>query len=261
MESDVLQSPQVYKLWAWLETHRKQVVIGCAAAVVVGIVTTFFFWQQNEKETSAGGALSDILIQTMMTGVPNNDALLKFAAEYPGTSAGARARLLAATGLYDENRFAEAQTQFERFLREHPDSPYTAEAQLGLASCLQIQGKLGEAVAAYSKLVQSRSAGNTVLQAKFALADLYEMQGKGEQARSLFEEIYRSAPNTTAGLEAVSRAQELAMKLAPPPVTPAPATAWIPTNAPAPKPVSSPDRGVGAASSPTNAPASPPKKP
>jgi predicted negative regulator of RcsB-dependent stress response len=261
MESDVLQSPQVYKLWAWFETHRKQALIGCVAAVAVGIVAAFFFWQQNEKETSAGDALSKIIIQAMMTGAPNTDALLKFAAENPGTSAGARARLLAATGLFDENKFAEAQTQFEKFLREHPDTPFTAEAQLGLASCLQTQGKLNEAVAAYNRLAQSHSAGNTVLQAKYSLADLYEAQGKGEQARTLFEQVYRSGPNTTIGLEAESRAQELVMKQPPAPMTPAPATAWIPTNAPALNPAPSSNHGVGAASSPTNAPAPDLKKP
>jgi len=58
MASDVTESVGFYKLWAWLETNRKQAAWGAVIAAVVVLGICFFVWQQGEAEVTAAEALS-----------------------------------------------------------------------------------------------------------------------------------------------------------------------------------------------------------
>ncbi|HWH69214.1 MAG TPA: tetratricopeptide repeat protein, partial [Candidatus Sulfotelmatobacter sp.] len=124
MESDVAQLPLSDKLWAWYETYQKQIIGGTAIALVVGLIVWFVVWQQNEKATAAGEALSSVAVAQMGTEGTAGAAedYLKVAAKYPNTDAGIRAQLLAAGSLFAAGKYAEAQTQFQKFTREHRDN-------------------------------------------------------------------------------------------------------------------------------------------
>ena len=84
----------------------------------------------------------------MMSSIPRNatasqqaDLYLKIAADYQGTSAGQRALLQGAAMLFAAGRYADAQTQFQKFLDAYPDSFFAAQAALGVATSLDAQGK------------------------------------------------------------------------------------------------------------------------
>src|SRR5438045_1441691 len=62
MESDVTQSALFYKLWAWAETHKKQVLGGAIAVVVVGLAAGLYLWWEDAKESEANAALSNVII-------------------------------------------------------------------------------------------------------------------------------------------------------------------------------------------------------
>jgi tetratricopeptide (TPR) repeat protein len=227
MESDAGQIPLSHKTWAWFEANKKQTLWGAGAILVLGVIVAFFLYRQNEAEVAASEALSNVSVP-QLTGAGSRgdmaEAYLKVAAAHPNSRAAARALLLAAGSFFAESKYAEAQTQFERFKREHSDSPFMGEALLGIAACLDAQGKTREAIAAYKDLIDHRPGDVVLPQAKFALARLHEAQSEPEQARNLFEEVERTDPYGSLGDEARMRLEELKTKypklMAPPPPMP-----------------------------------------
>src|SRR5579859_6628857 len=106
MQSNVAELPLSHKLWAWFETNRKAVLVGTGVVAVVGLIAWVIIWQQQEKQVSAGTALSDVAAMQLNGATPRAEvaaAYLKVAGSYPGSSAGARALLLAAGSLFVEN--------------------------------------------------------------------------------------------------------------------------------------------------------------
>lgn len=231
MQSNVAELPLTHKLWAWFETNRKPVLVGTAAAAVLGLIIWVMIWQQQQKQVSAGAALSDVAAMQMSGATPRAEAAaayLKVAGDYRGSSAGARALLLAAGSLFVENKFSDAQVQFERFTREYRDSPFMGEALLGVAACLDAEGKTEAAISAYKNLIDRHPSDIVVPQAKFSLARLYEAQNQPELAKDLFQDVERANPYSSLGSDAGMRLEELIAKY--PKLAPAPFP--VMTNAP-----------------------------
>jgi len=251
MQSNVAELPLHDKILAWFETNKRPALYGAAAIAVIGLVIWFILWQQDEKRVAAGETLSNVAARQIEGLAPRAEAAqlyLKVAADYPGSNAGARALLFAAASLFTEEKYSEAQAQFQRFMREYPGSPFRGDALLGIASCLDVQGKTDEAVNAYKDLIARHPNEAVIPQAKFNLATIYEAQNKPELARDLYEQVERAAPFTSFGNEAGFRMEELISKhpnLAPPPPAPVSPSAVSPAAIPI---------------APTNAPLSAPKK-
>ena len=223
MEPTVTQSTDWYKLWAWAETNRRQITMAVVAIVVVGLISWFFIWQKEAKEIAAGEAFTAVAVSQMINGTGRGEAAepyLKVASEYPNSSAGIRASLLAAGNLYVEGKYDQARTQFERFIREHGDSPMVGQAYMGVAAAYDAQGKTSEAVAAYKKLTEGHATDPAAPQARFSLARLYEAQNNAAQARTELEQVAHD-PASVFAQEAAMRLEELNQKFPPP--APAPA--------------------------------------
>jgi len=237
MESEVTELPLADRLWDWFETYKRQAGIAIAVIAVAALVIWFILWRQEQKQVAAGTALSQVVAaQFEGAGVHPGaaDAFLKVAKDYPNSVTGARALLLAGASFFAEQKYTDAQAQFERFIHEYQGSPFMGEAQFGVASCLDAQNKTDQAAAAYKDLITRRPNDVFVPQAKFALARLYESQNKLEQARDMYQDIERAAPFTSMGNEAGVRLEELIAKnpsLAPAPPPPA-ATSTVTNLAP-----------------------------
>jgi len=223
MDSEATHMTTVWKAYAWAEAHKKQVSYAVVGILAVALVIYFVVWQRAQKEAAANHALSNVVATQLGTAGGDRadpDAYLKIAAEYPKSDAAARALLLGAATLFEQNQFAEALAQFQKFTRDYRESPFMAQALLGIAASLEAQGKTNEAVNAYKELIERRPNEAVTPQAKFALANLYEGQGKPEQAKALFEEVTRVDRFGSLGSEAGIRLEELLAKhpnLVPPP--------------------------------------------
>ncbi|HZR19906.1 MAG TPA: tetratricopeptide repeat protein [Verrucomicrobiae bacterium] len=228
MDSEVAQLPLAERAWLWFDTYKRQVALVAVILVVAGLVTWFILWQHEQKQVEAGIALTQVATgQLEGSSAQVADAYLKVAKNYPNSMSGARALLLAAGALFAENKFPEAQSQFERFIREYQGSPFMGEALLGVAACLDAEGKTDQAAAAYQDLVTHHSTESFIPQVKFSLARLYEAQHKPELARDYYQDVERASPFTALGNEAGVRLEELIQKnpkLAPAPPAPSPAT-------------------------------------
>ncbi len=224
MESNVAQLPLADRLWDWFETYKRQIALVAAILVVAGLAVWFIIWQRETKQFDAGAALSQVSAPELQGGGrADAEAYLKVAREYPNSMAGARALLLAASSLFDQNKYSEAQALFERFVREYQGNPLMGEALFGIASCLDAERKADQAATAYKDLITRHPNESFVPQAKFALAQIYEAQNKPEQARDLYQDIERAVPFTSLGNEAGVRMEELVAKypnLQPPPPAP-----------------------------------------
>jgi predicted negative regulator of RcsB-dependent stress response len=226
MESEVVQLPLSDQLWMWFQKNKKPVTWGTAIVVVAGLVVWFFTYEREQKQTQASEALSNVAVANAATTAGarpagDADAYLKVAANFPGSSAAARAVLLAAGTLFGEGQYDKAQEQFQRFIREYHDSPFMSQALLGVAACLDAQNKPNDAVAAYKELIDRHPNDPVVPQAKFALGRIYEAQNLPEQAFNYYEQVAQADPYGSIGSEAGMRAEDL--KLKHPNLAPAPA--------------------------------------
>lgn len=229
MESNVAQLPLSDRLWDWFETYKRQVGLIAGIVAVAGLIIWFIVWRGETKQQDAGAALSQVAASELQGGSARVDpqAFLKVARDYPNSMAGARALLLAGGTLFDENKYADAQVQFERFAHEYQGNSLMGEALFGIASCLDAQNKTDQAATAYKDLITRHPSESFVPQAKFALARIYELQNKPEQARDYYQDIERAVPFSSLGNEAGVRMEELIAKypkLQPAPPAPSPTT-------------------------------------
>jgi len=203
----------LFKLWPWIEANKKRIAIGIGITIAAILFFYYISSQREQKEINAGKALTDAVMAT--SGGQLADPYLKISADYPATLAGQRALLQAAAVLFSAGKYADAQTQFQKFLDAYPDSVFYGQAQLGVAASLDAQGKLDLAAGAYQKAVNSSDA-MIVSAAKLAMARIYESQGKLKEAFTLYEDVARADPNGTLGSEAEQRAMELKTKASSP---------------------------------------------
>jgi predicted negative regulator of RcsB-dependent stress response len=209
MDTDVTESELFYKLWAWGDKNKKQLLYALIALVVVGIVLAFYLAHKTESQNDANYALSKLTSRVAPNAPePTPDALLKIASDYPDTDAAQRALLLSAADLFAAGKYDVAQAQFQKFVKDYNSSPFAAQAALGIAACYDAEGKTNDAVSGYDAVISRYSGQNVVPQARLGMARLLEAQGKLKEARSELEELARSYPGTINS-EAVTRLQEL----------------------------------------------------
>lgn len=226
MEAQDAATTYFFKLWEWIESNVRTIVIGAAIVVVAAILLAYYFWRQNEMELTAGEALT----QALVSPPPNSDAsqlanaYLKIASDYPDTQAGGRALMLGAATLFSGGKYPDAQTQFQKYLGEHPSGAFSASAALGVASCLDAQAKTNLAADAYQRVINSYSDPNAVGAAKFGLAKINEQRGKLTDAENLYEWVARDNPDSPLGAEAAVRILQLKSKLSASPTLSPPAS-------------------------------------
>jgi predicted negative regulator of RcsB-dependent stress response len=232
MELQDAPAAYFFKLWPKIEANWIRIALGGGVIIVVAVLISFYSWQRDQKEINAGKALTQFMMSAPhnVTVSQQADNILKIAGDYQGTIAGQRAWLQGAAMLFAAGRYADAQTQFQKFLDAHPDSFFAAQAALGVATGLDAQGKTDLAAGAYQRVINISSDVMVANSAKFALAQIDERQGKLADAMNLYEEVMRSNPNGSLGSEAGLRAMELKMKLSSAPPSTAPAAPVSPNH-------------------------------
>ncbi|HEY3913745.1 MAG TPA: tetratricopeptide repeat protein [Verrucomicrobiae bacterium] len=217
MEAETTESQSTetfYKVLAWFHANQKRVIILIAVVAVVGLIVGIMSWNKDREDADANKQFFDLPIEASPTASltgPSPNAFLDLASQYPNTSAGEYAVLLAAQSLFAEGKYPEAQAQFSKYVNDHPDSPLLAQASLGVAACLEAEGKIAEAVQQYRQVISSYPNEISVTSpAKLTLARLLEDQNQPEQAMSLYVDLARSQnPNDLWATEARERAQIL----------------------------------------------------
>jgi predicted negative regulator of RcsB-dependent stress response len=250
MEADKTQTPQatetfdIFKWTAWLHANLKTVITSVVAVAVISMAIALYSWKKNQDEQAASKAFAEQpgVVLPEKGAHPNTDALLKIASEYPGTSAGVRAHLLAAETLFADGKYDPAHAQFTKFLNDQPSSPWAAQASYGVAASLEGLGKIDEAIKNYQDVAIKFPGAGVTGPAKLTIARLYEEQNKLDLAVKAYDELIRSSGRDLWGSEAHERQELLFVKhpeLRPTPTTATPAQA-APVAAAAPAVVKAP---------------------
>lgn len=239
MDKDANSGGDFYAFVAWADAHRKQLIWTLAAVVAVGAVVGLYFTYKNSHEDRANAALFALDMP-----IPGHDPattaqaaqFAQVADEYPDTSAGARAMLLAGRIYFEANEFDQAKMMFQRVLAEHPTFPLANIAAVGVAASLEAEGKLPEATARYEDIVRRATQDSTWPQAQAALARLYTKQNQPERAFEAFKQLLSAGSSDSWTMEAQLQVRELLDKYPQlrqrPAQTAAPAASPIPETAP-----------------------------
>ena len=197
----------------WLEVNRTLLLIALAVvcAGVVGFMVVRARHQAAELE-----AAKELLTLMPPAGpgetAPAVDAqkLLQLGQQFAGTPAGQQAKLLAASQLFVDGKFAEAQATFAGFEEKYADSPFLGIALLGVAASLDAQNKSAEAITAYDRVIGSFGNDAPGQQARLAKARL--LQGtQPKLALGLIEDVLKNNQATGySDAAAMARAQLLA---------------------------------------------------
>ena len=201
----------IFKLWPWLEANRNRLIAVGGAVILAGGLWLFVTTQREQNEIAAGQALTQLLISPA---TQTADAFTRLAAKYPGTAAGQRALLHAATDAFGADRYAEAQAQFQKLYSSDPAGPLAAIAELGVAASCEAQGqaKLALAAAAYQKVTTSFGGTPNALTAEYGLGRIAEQLGRLAEAAGHYENVARSG-NTSLASEAAVHAADIKAKL------------------------------------------------
>jgi len=201
----------VFKALEWAHTNRKPLIIGVSVVAVAAIAMGLYNWKEGENERAANAQLLAQPVATDMRVHDSGNALANLAREYPSTTAGEFAAVLAAEDAFVDGNYAEAQRQFSAFLTEHPGSDLSAEAGLGVAASLEAQGKLPEATQQYQQVISANPTELSVIApAKLTLGRLAEQQKRFDLAFMQYQELARNPnPNDLWAQEARERLQIL----------------------------------------------------
>ncbi|MBI3867973.1 MAG: tetratricopeptide repeat protein [Verrucomicrobia bacterium] len=183
--------------------------------VVVALAIYGFFSYQEGKEVAASQAMSRVSLSKIGEPTPPAElaaGFLKVAQEHAGTRAAAQSTLRAASALFADSKFADAQAQFEKFVSLDPGSAFVGVANFGVASCLDAAGKGAEAVAKYDDIAKRYSTEPVAEDAKLALAGAYVAQNKPEMAFKLYQEMMESGKGGGSMQEIFSKRMELLQK-------------------------------------------------
>lgn len=233
MQPEVSESESLLKLGAWALANQKRLITALCGAAVLAFIGYAYWSYEEAKEVSASEALSNIQpTRNKENPVPGEmaQAYLKVAQEHVGTTAAKHATLRAATALFNDGKYAEAQAQFEKFLSLDPGSSFAPQAAFGIAASLDAAGKLNEAQAKYDEVTKRYASDGVAEDAKLALANLYVAQNKPEMAYKMFDEITQATTRGGASAqEAAARREELAQQFP-----------YLRSNTPAVKPLTAP---------------------
>jgi tetratricopeptide (TPR) repeat protein len=211
MDKEANNGGDIFALVAWADAHRKQLIWTVSVVAGLGLVVGLYFMYKNNREDAANAAL--FAQQLPVPGKPVTAAqaapFAQVAEEYPDTSAGARAMLLAGGIYFEGDEFEQSRQMFQRLLATHSEYPLANLAALGVAVSLEAEGKLPEAATRYEEIAHRVPPDSTWPQAQSALARIYTEQNHPERAFEVYRQILEARNNDSWTMEAEPQLREL----------------------------------------------------
>jgi predicted negative regulator of RcsB-dependent stress response len=215
MQSQDVSAEFLIKFWPWFEANRNRLI---GIVLVAGVILLGWYYvttQRAQKAVDAGQAYTALQLNPPANPTAQQvaDEFMQVAGKYSGTVAAQRAQLQAASVLFGDGRYAEAQALFKKILEANHGSPLAAEARMGVAASLEAQNQPGLAETEYRAVETSYPDSSEVLPAKFALARVLESEGKFGEAADYYQQVMRTPLAGSLASEAAQRLQQIQPKL------------------------------------------------
>ena len=206
----------MFKFWPWFEANRKRLIGVGVVALAILFVWYYITSSRQQKEIAAGQAYTQFQLNQPPTSSAQQvaDGYLHLAKEYAGTVAAQRAQLEAAAILFNADRYADAQKQFQSFLAGTAGGSLAATAKLGVAACQEAQGQLDAALSSYREVTTGYRDTTDAMAAKFSMGRILELQGKLADAVTSYKEVAQSQLAGSLASEAANRIALIQVKLA-----------------------------------------------
>jgi tetratricopeptide (TPR) repeat protein len=214
LRREVLSVVQVAGQW-W-----KVVACGVALAVAVAAGLGAWWWFSSRREGEAGQAIAEVnqaFRRQYPKGFhlpggekedPKPDGLIErygqVAEKYPGTRAGAEARMRVGDLEYSAGRYDAAIRSYEQYAGD-PRAPLRAAALLGKAYALLGKGDLGAAVAAFGAAAEAAPQDPLAAEAYLAQGRSLEALQKREEALRAYGVVTEKFPETGWAAQAKDR--------------------------------------------------------
>lgn len=191
MNQETTESNFSIQILVWLDQNKKPLIVGAA---VVAALYTFVYTKNHLSEMKHAEAEAALFgLHASMTAEegdgPAPGEFVEIAESHPGTTAGTRARILAAGAFFKNGQYAEAKAEFEKVLSGDPNGMFAASAQFGVAACIEAQGQTAEALKAYETFIASNPEAAEVSQARLAVGRLQEANGDFKAAHASYKAI------------------------------------------------------------------------
>lgn len=205
---------------AWVELHRQQLVAGLVGVILLYGVVYLYRHFAEQRELAANAALLEVRVRpNQPDSTPKAADYLKVAEAHATSSAGPRARLLAAGTLFSDNKYSEAMAEFERVLSK-PGSPLVAaQAAYGIAASLDALDKSDQAATKYQEIISQYPEDSVAGQARLALARIQEDRKQAAAALKLYDELLKDREQGAFAQQAMRSREQLLKshpELAPP---------------------------------------------
>ena len=201
MDSAETHPDKLVDFWEWLVENRTQVLLVIIAALGIGMIV---YVKKERRLQDEELAAEDFLaasnpgfkVDGGNTNLATSARLQKVADDNPGTTAAINASFLAASSLFDERAYAEAEKAFERFYSSNPSSALAPAAWFGKAASLDAAGQAGGAmkgdrlwlaegaIKGYESVISQFPKSPEAMQSRVALAKLYLAQAAPDTAKA-----------------------------------------------------------------------------
>ncbi len=111
--------------------------------------------------------------------------------------------------LFHQQRYADAEERFSRFVELHPQTDLTDNALFWIGECRYARGELSSALEAFSGTVERFPHSNKVGDALLKAGKCLESLGDTQQARQTYEEVVGRFPSSAAAAQARDRLKAL----------------------------------------------------
>lgn len=138
------------------------------------------------------------------------ECLISLADEYSASKHAGEAWFRRGLQAFDQQKFDEAGTYFQKVLSGYPSAPSALEAMFYAAEADYQAGRFKESLAPFAQFVRGAQDHSLTLLAQFHRARAMRKCGYNQDAALIFDEIAKRAPQSIYGVEALRNKSEIA---------------------------------------------------
>lgn len=200
-----------FRVTEWVQKNYQKILMVAGAVVAVAIVVFVFFSlraQRNEKAAQLfGKATLDFRMGKLNQAISTLETVVN---KYGGTKAAPQAIFLLGNVYFQNRRFDQAISTFERFTRKGKGDPLLMASSLfGIAQCHLEKKEFNKAGEFFDRAFESDSEGILAANALLSAGFSYGRAADFEKAKSSYRRVLELFPQSPEALKAKKKLAEI----------------------------------------------------